>query len=134
MFRDNQFSWIKSAEYDASYETFTQYMRMVFIYAGTYSMDAWESKPIALGELQIGDVFLKGDSPGHAMMVVDICYNELGEKAFLLAQGHMPAQEFQVAKNPNHPDDPWYYEDEVVYPFKTIEYTFPEECLQRLTY
>ncbi len=68
------------------------------------------------------------------MLVADICVNEDGKKAFLLAQGHMPAQEFQIAKNPAHPDDPWYYEEEVRYPFSTIEYVFPEECLKRLSY
>ncbi len=128
------FSWVKSAGYDDSYENFTRYLRMVFIYAGTFSMDTWEAKPISLDELQIGDVFLKGGSPGHAMLVADICVNEAGKKAFLLAQGHMPAQEFQIAKNPVHPDDPWYYEEEVQYPFSTIEYVFPEECLKRLSY
>lgn len=133
-FSGNQFNWIKHTEYDDSYDTFIKYLRMVFAYAGTRSMDAWESVPISLDELQVGDVFLRGDSPGHAMLVVDICYNAEGEKAFLLAQGHMPAQEFQLAKNPAHPEDPWYYENEVIYPFETIEYTFPEECLQRLTY
>lgn len=133
-FSGDRFNWIKSAEYDASYETFTKYMRMVFAYAGTYSMDTWESTEISPDEMQVGDVFIKGDSLGHAMLVVDICYNDRGERAFLLAQGHMPAQEFQLAKNPAHLEDPWYYENEVIYPFETIEYIFPEECLQRLTY
>ncbi len=129
-----EFSWVKNADYDDSYENFTRYLRTVFAYAGTFSMDTWEAEPIPLDELQIGDVFLKGGSPGHVMLVADICVNEDGKKAFLLAQGYMPAQEFHIVKNPAHPDDPWYYEEEVRYPFSTIEYVFPEESLQRLSY
>lgn len=129
----NDVSWAQTEEYDDSYENFKQYLRMVFSYAGTLSMDA-ESQEITQEELAVGDVFLKGGSPGHVVMVVDICEDEAGKKAFLLAQGYMPAQEFHVLKNPAHEEDPWYYEDEVRYPFATPEYTFPEGSLRRLNY
>lgn len=129
----NDASWVQSASYDDSYECFQKYLRMVFTYAGTLSMEA-ESSELALSELQVGDVFLKGGSPGHVVMVVDLCENKEGKKAFLLGQGYMPAQEFHVLKNPLHEDDPWYYEEEVVYPFETPEYVFAEGSLRRLCY
>lgn len=129
----NDVSWIKSADYDDSYETFVTYMRMVFTYAGTLSMES-ESEPVTPDEAQIGDIFLKGASPGHVVMIVDVCENADGEKAFLLAQGYMPAQEFHVLKNPIHETDPWYYETEIEYPLKTPEYTFEEGSLKRLNY
>lgn len=129
----NQVSWVESAGYDDSYETFVKYMRIIFTYAGTLSMDA-EAEPITAEELQPGDVFLKGGSPGHVVMVVDLCENEQGQKAFLLAQGYMPAQEFHILKNPASETDPWYYEDEIKYPFSTPEYVFEERSLQRLNY
>lgn len=129
----NQVSWVSSAAYDDSYENMKKYLRCVFCYAGTMSMDA-ESEPIAAEELRVGDVFLKGGSPGHVVMVVDLCENESGERAFLLAQGYMPAQEFHLLKNPLHIEDPWYYEDEVRFPFLTPEYTFEEGSLRRLSY
>lgn len=53
-----------------------------------------ESTKIDLKDAAVGDVFLKGGSPGHVVMIVDMCENENGKKAFLLAQGFMPAQEF----------------------------------------
>ena len=56
------------------------------------------------------------------------------EKAFLLAQGYMPAQEFHVLKNPLHEDDPWYYVSELSYPLRTPEYTFNEGSLMRPGY
>lgn len=64
----------------------------------------------------------------------NLCENAQGERAFLLAQGYMPAQEFHVLKNPPHEDDPWYYMDEVCFPLKTPEYTFEEGSLRRLGY
>lgn len=126
-------SWVQSAAYDDSYKCFQRYLRTVFVYAGTLSMET-ESREISLSELEVGDVFLKGGSPGHVVMVVDICENEEGKKAFLLGQGHMPAQEFHVLKNPLHMNNPWYYEEEVTYPFETPEYVFPEGTLRRLCY
>lgn len=128
------FCWVLSAEYDDSYENFQKYMRMVFVYANTFSMDTYEAVPVAMDELQVGDVFLEGGSPGHTIMIVDVCHDENGRKAFLLAQGHMPAQEFELMKNPAHEDDPWYYEEEIVFPFETDAHTFQSGSLQRLTY
>lgn len=128
----NDAYWVKTNSYDDSYETFRSYLRMVFAYAGTQSM-VDESEEISLSEIEVGDVFLKGGSPGHVVMVVDVCQKGDG-KAFLLAQGHMPAQEFHVLKNPEHKEDPWYYEEEIAYPFHTLEYTFEEGSLRRLTY
>lgn len=128
----NTSRWVKSASYDDSYKSFKKFMRMVFAYSSTLSM-AKESKEIDVKDIEIGDIFIRGGSPGHVVMVVDVCENEKGKKAFLLAQGLMPAQGFHIIKNPRH-EDPWYYEDEVTYPFKTQSYTFKEGSLKRLEY
>jgi len=132
-FEGNQTSWVKTNKYDDSYENFKEFMRIVFAYASTLSIDK-ESVQISIEDLQIGDVFLKGGSPGHVVMVIDMCENAQGKKAFLLAQGYMPAQEFHILKNPLHEDDPWYYVDEIVYPFHTPEYTFHKGSLKRLNF
>lgn len=129
----NEVSWVQTASYDDSYEAFKKYLRYVFSYAGTLSMDG-ETEPISLDELRVGDVFLKGGSPGHVVMVVDLCENVEGRRAFLLAQGYMPAQEFHVLKNPLHDNDPWYYVDEVEFPFWTPEYSFEAGSLKRPVY
>ena len=130
----NTVTWVKSAEYDDSYECFVAYLKNVFSYAGTLSMYCEEAVEIPLGEAKAGDVFLYGGSPGHVVMIVDVCENEDGEKAFLLAQGYMPAQEFHLLVNENHLEDPWYYESEISYPFSTPEYTFQEGSLKALLY
>ncbi|MBS7299077.1 MAG: DUF4846 domain-containing protein [Eubacteriales bacterium] len=127
--------WEKKADIDNSYENFVKYLKMVFTYAGTASMEALEVETIPLCELDAGDIIIKGGSPGHVVMVVDVCKRPDGKKAFLLAQGYMPAQEFHIIKNPLHQNDPWYYEEEMTFPLKTAEYTFNNESMiKRLTY
>lgn len=125
-------SWVLSQPAEDSDRVFNEYIKIVSAYASTLSM-VGESVPTDLHDLQIGDIFLKGGSPGHVVMVADICEKE-GKKAFLLAQGYMPAQEFHIIKNPLHENDPWYYEEEVQYPFRTQEYTFSEGALRRPMY
>ena len=124
--------WVQSQSAEDSDQVFNEYMKIVFAYASTLSMES-ESVSADLHDLQIGDIFLKGGSPGHVVMVADVCEKD-GRKAFLLAQGYMPAQEFHIIKNPLHENDPWYYEEEVQYPFKTQAYTFPEGSFRRLQY
>ncbi len=129
----NDVYWTEEGAYDDSYENFEKYLTIVFAYAGTLSMEG-EAEPTDFAHLKAGDVFLSGGSPGHVVMVVDVCENEAGKKAFLLAQGFMPAQNFHLLKNPAHEDDPWYYEEEVKYPFQTPAYTFQEGSLKKLCY
>ncbi len=129
----NEVVWVQTESYDDSYEAFVSYLRMVFAYAGTLSMEG-EAQETSLSQITAGDVFLKGASPGHVVMILDICENTEGKKAFLLGQGYMPAQEFHVLKNPLHETNPWYYEEEITYPFVTPEYTFSEGSLKHLEY
>ena len=84
------------------------YLETVFINCGTYTVDAM-TKPVALADMQAGDVFVKAGSPGHAMIVVDVAQNLAGEKIYLLAQGYMPAQDMHIVINPVDATlSPWY--------------------------
>ena len=104
----NNVSWKTNGQPSDSYETFWKYLEMVFSYAGTASLEK-EMNPISIENLRIGDVFIKGGFPGHAVILVDLAENETGEKVFLLAQSYMPAQEIQILKNPNNLElSPWY--------------------------
>ena len=128
----NQVSWTDSGSASDSEEAFEGYLETVFNYASTLSLEQ-EAEPIESSDIKIGDLFIKGGSPGHVVMVVDTCEKD-GKKAFLLAQGYMPAQQFHVLKNGRHEEDPWYYAEEVTYPFSTPEYTFDEGSLMRPEY
>lgn len=126
----NKVAWKKEAEPSDDYKSFRRYMTMVFSYAGTLSL-AKELKPVAKNDLQIGDVFIRGGSPGHAVIVVDVCENtDTQEKRFLLAQSYMPAQDMHVLTNPNNATNHWYsnnYVDEL----QTAEWTFKATDLKR---
>lgn len=126
----NEVRWVKSKEYDETYETFNNYLTMVFAYAGTLSLSE-ECSPIQIEDIMPGDMFLEGGSPGHCVLVVDVAEDDEGNRSFLLAQGYMPAQEFHILKNPLHEEDPWYYATEITYPFKTPLWSFNEGSLVR---
>jgi len=104
----NNVSWVRQGEASNSYESFRNYLDMVFAYAGTMSLSS-EMKSIPVEEMKPGDVFIQGGSPGHCVIVMDMAENKDGEKLFILAQGYMPAQEIHILKNPANEDgNPWY--------------------------
>jgi prepilin-type processing-associated H-X9-DG protein len=105
----NRTFWKSGGSPSNTYASFWKYMELIFTYAGTLSLDK-ELKTNALDKMKIGDVFIKGGSPGHAVIVVDMATNNsTGEKLFMLAQSYMPAQELQILYNFNNKDiSPWY--------------------------
>lgn len=104
----NNVSYYKAAEPSNTYETFRKYMNMVFAYAGTLSLEK-ELEPVDINQMEIGDVFIVGGSPGHAIIVIDLAENEEGDRVFMLAQSYMPAQQTQVLINLLDKDiSPWY--------------------------
>jgi len=104
----NRALWVDTAAPSDSYQAFWAYLETIFSYSGTLSLSK-ELRSKTIADLQIGDVFIRGGSPGHAVMVVDVAENARGEKVFLLAQSYMPAQEIQILKNPNDTAlSPWY--------------------------
>jgi hypothetical protein len=83
--------------------------------------------------MQPGDVIIKGGFPGHGVLVMDMAQNPTtGEKLFLLAQSYMPAQDFQILKNPNNSKlSPWYSLSDVKDVLKTPEWNFSTDDLRR---
>lgn len=104
------------------------YLENVFNLASTLSLDK-QLKSKDLNSIEVGDVFIKGGSPGHAVIVVDKCVNSEGKVKFMLAQSYMPAQETQVLVNPQDPNNPWYDLDfgDIL---ETAEYTFTKNQLK----
>jgi hypothetical protein len=102
--------WLRKAEPDSSHASFRKYLNMVFTYAGTQSLCRELQVRTGTDKMQAGDVFVRGGSPGHAVIVVDMARNrDLGEAVFLLAQSYMPAQDIHILKNPNDRAlSPWY--------------------------
>lgn len=129
--KGNKSYWIDKESPSNTYQDFWCYMELIFNYAGTLSLSK-ELIPVEIKDIQIGDVFIWGGSPGHAVLVIDIAINtNTKEKIFLLAQSYMPAQEIQILQNPNRDDlSPWY-STEIIDKLITPEWTFSSTDLKR---
>ncbi len=120
----NKVSWKSQSSNNGSYASFRKYLTKVFMFAGTASLEK-ELKPKSIRAIEIGDVFIRGGHPGHAVIVVDMCKDEHGGKAFMLAQSYMPAQEIQILKNPmNDKISPWYIVADLNEMLETPEWDF----------
>lgn len=100
-----QASWYRiNSQEDYSYDTFREYLLMVFTYAGTASLPQ-DLEVTTVGSndtplpINIGDVIVQPGSPGHAVIVVD-----KAGPMFILAQSYMPAQEIEILRGQ---DGPW---------------------------
>ncbi|MFN3405604.1 MAG: DUF4846 domain-containing protein [Cytophagaceae bacterium] len=129
--KGNNCSWVKSAAASNTYNDFWNFLEMVFTYAGTLSLEK-ELDPVNINDIRSGDVFIKGGSPGHAVIVMDVAKeSSTGKTLFLLAQSYMPAQELQLLTNPNNPAiSPWYSTDFSGL-LETPEWTFRKQDLRR---
>lgn len=127
----NNVSWVGGAGYSEDYDSFRKYLDMVFSYAGTLSLSK-ELQQAAVSDMEIGDVFIQGGSPGHCVIIIDMAVNSrTGEKVFMLAQSYMPAQDIHILKNnADKSISPWYrvdFGDTLVTP----EWTFEKNHLMR---
>lgn len=124
--------WMKRAQEDPSYSNFRSYLKEVNRWAGTASLSK-ELLPVDEPvNVEIGDVFIKGGAPGHAVLVVDVAQDSSGRRAFLLAQSYMPAQDIHILKNPISDLGPWYSAED---PGKLItpEWIFSRDSLRRFS-
>jgi hypothetical protein len=129
--KGNKTSWVKKQKADVSAKAYWDYLEQIFQFAGTASLEKELKAVTSVSDIQIGDVFIKGGFPGHAVIVVDMAVNKQGKKMFMLAQSYMPAQELQILRNINDSKlSPWYSEDfgEILV---TPEWTFKKSHLKR---
>lgn len=119
----NKVTFHKTASANSSKENFYKYLNLIYMYSGTLSLYN-ELESVADKDLQIGDMLIKGGSPGHIVMIADEVVNASDEKLFLLVQGNTPAQSVHLVKNLEDSNiSPWYQlEDDAVTPVSN--YTF----------
>ena len=108
--KNNHVDWIKSHPPDESYISFRKYLDTVFMYSGSYSLKKELLQVPDLNKIEIGDVFIQGGFPGHAVIVIDMARSLTdGKIAILLAQSYMPAQDIHILVNQNDSNlSPWY--------------------------
>ncbi|EPR74184.1 hypothetical protein ADIWIN_0761 [Winogradskyella psychrotolerans RS-3] len=119
----NKVTFHKTANANTTKENFYKYLNLIYMYSGTLSLFN-ELESVAAKDLKIGDMLIKGGSPGHIVMIADEVINDKGEKLFLLFQGNTPAQSVHLVKNMEDAGiSPWYQlEDDAV--ISVSNYTF----------
>jgi hypothetical protein len=123
--KENRCSWVNASYANNSEVSYRLYLQKVFTFAGTLSLSRQLTPVANLNQIKAGDVWIRGGSPGHAVIVMDVAVDGQGKKVFLIAQSYMPAQDIHVLKNPANEDlSPWYAVDEIETELYTPEYTF----------
>ena len=119
----NKVTFNKTASENHSKANFYKYLNLIYMYSVTLSLYN-ELESVDDKELKIGDMLIKGGSPGHIVMICDAVINEAGKKLFLLFQGNTPAQSVHLVKNlEDSKISPWYQlENDAVIPVSN--YTF----------
>jgi hypothetical protein len=111
---------------------FERYLENVYAHCGTLSLEKQLHQVADYTTIQPGDVVIKGGSPGHAVIVMDVAVNNQGKKIYLLAQSYMPAQDIHVLKNPVYKNlSPWFWADADNPFIYTPEWTFSTKQLKR---
>ena len=119
----NKVSFNKSANSNYTKANFYKFLNLIYMYSGTLSLYN-ELESVDAKDLKIGDMLIKGGSPGHIVMIADAVVNDKGKKLFLLFQGNTPAQSVHLVKNlEDSTMSPWYQlENDAVIPVSN--YTF----------
>ena len=128
----NRVTFYKTTTIDDSYESFREYLNIIFRYAGTISLDR-ESVPILQNnKIKPGDFLITPGSPGHSVFIVGVAKNNAGKRLYLLAESFMPAQDVHLLRNTaNSSISPWYELDVKSAQTATAKYIFKPTSIKR---
>jgi hypothetical protein len=127
----SQIAYVKNANEDDSYQNFRNYLDVVYMYAGTISLNKETVRINKNNEIKTGNIIVTPGSPGHALIIVGSARNKNGDILYLLAQGYTPAQSIHIITNPfNDEINPWYTLDIDKSPTETARYTFTKTNLR----
>ncbi|QHJ06689.1 DUF4846 domain-containing protein [Hymenobacter busanensis] len=109
-----------------------RYFDQVFTFAGSLSLSR-ELRPVALAAMQPGDVLIKGGTPGHAVLVLDMAeHPKTHQRYALLAQSYMPAQDLHVLRNRHSSGlGAWFLVEPTAQWLETPEWNFSADQLKR---
>jgi hypothetical protein len=125
LINSNKVVFEQVANYDESYKSFRNYLDIIFMYAGSISLNRETNEVKENNKISTGDILITPGSPGHVVIIVGKAKNLNHETVFLLAQGYTPAQSIHVLNNPNNKKkNPWYILDLNKSPTATARYLF----------
>lgn len=126
LLNSNTIAFKETETQNDSYESFRNYLDVIFTYAGSISLNKETRAVKKNSDIKTGDILVKPGSPGHAMIIVGHAKNGQGNSIYLLAEGYTPAQSIHIVNNPtNRQISPWY-ELDISKPTETARYPFPE--------
>lgn len=108
---------------------FKNYLHLVFRKCGSASLSK-QLVPKKIDDIEPGDVLIRGGFPGHAVIVLDVATDAAGNKAYMIAQSYMPAQDIHILVNPSNQNSPWYFvngQQQIITP----EYVFSKDELKQ---
>lgn len=126
--------WVHSEDLDYGRNTFSSYLNEVLKHSSASSLSR-EMLKINIRDVRPGDVFIQTGHPGHAVMILDVLYNDVDQTVkLMLAQGFDPAQEMEILKNYEDDESPWFVvplnsDDNVM--VRTPQWTFYVKDLRR---
>lgn len=88
---------------------FERFLGRMFAQKGTFNLAGELRRPTDRHVL-VGDMLVRGGSPGHVVMVVDVVQRG-NHRKLLLANGFMPAQDFHIVRHPK--GGVWYDEQDL---------------------
>ena len=100
--RYSYLQFLEEKKLQNSFKNFRKYMTIIWSYAGTWSVEKYDTVKVNVKNISAGDIFIIGGFPGHAVTVVDIIENECGDKKIMLSQSYMPAQDHHILINLNN--------------------------------
>lgn len=120
----NKVRFQKTSTANYSKDNFYKYLNLIYMYSGTLSLYNELTQINDVTNLKLGDMLIKGGSPGHIVMICDEAVNTKGDKIYLLFQGNTPAQSVHLVKNLEDTKySPWYHlEKDAIIPVSN--YTF----------
>lgn len=124
----------KTGKIDESYESFREYLNIIFRYAGTISLNRESISVLKNSQIQTGDFLIKPGSPGHSVIVVGVAQNNTGKRLYLLAESFMPAQDIHILRNTAKSHlSPWYELDVNAPKTVTAKYIFNPTSIKRFS-
>ncbi len=96
--KSEMFPLKKNARPDRSRRNFEAYLWEIFYYSGTQTAYFGLQK-VEPQNIRIGDLIIKQGRRGHAVILLDLAENDVGDKKGIFGQGDTPACEFYILKN-----------------------------------
>ena len=102
---------------NGSEKEFRNYLKDVFSYCNTVSLEKYDTHSVTFEEARIGDIVIEGGFPGHCVIIMDIAISDTDstKKAFIFAESYMPAREMtilpswqEIGKFISYKHNPWF--------------------------